>query len=121
MSTSDLFTDLTEAQREAVAFPSASHPMHKKKKHLLIEAGAGAGKTHVLSRRAARLCTPRIPGGVHPSRLFLVTFSRAADRELRERVQRTLAGKTPFAVCGRIQPTSTATRRLQSPFLTKPW
>lgn len=90
---SDLYANLTEAQKEAVAFPSSSHPHHKKKKHLVIEAGAGAGKTHVLSRRAARLCTPRTPGGVHPSRLFLVTFSRAADRELRERVQRSLAAR----------------------------
>jgi ATP-dependent exoDNAse (exonuclease V) beta subunit len=86
----ELLASLTPAQREAVEFPFARG--HGSKKHLVIEAGAGAGKTHVLSLRAAKLCDPSQLRPMHPSRLFLVTFSRAADRELRDRVLRSLDG-----------------------------
>ncbi len=51
--------------------------------HLLVRAGPGTGKTRLLVHRAARL----LDRGVEPGRLLLVTFTRKAAREMRQRLQ----------------------------------
>ena len=51
-----------------------------------IDAGAGSGKTFVLTRRLLNL----IVGGLRVEHLVAVTFSEAAAAELRERLQRLL-------------------------------
>lgn len=51
---------------------------------LLVIAGAGSGKTNTLAHRVSRL----IVGGVHPSRILLLTFTRRAATEMTRRVQR---------------------------------
>jgi DNA helicase-2/ATP-dependent DNA helicase PcrA len=51
---------------------------------LLINAGAGSGKTKTLAHRVAHL----IVGGVDPRRIMLLTFSRRAAKEMTRRVQR---------------------------------
>src|SRR6516164_6203457 len=51
---------------------------------LLINAGAGSGKTKTLAHRVAHL----IVGGVDPRRIMLLTFSRRASEEMIRRVQR---------------------------------
>src|SRR5215813_10679019 len=51
---------------------------------LLINAGAGSGKTKTLAHRVAHL----IVGGVEPRRIMLLTFSRRAAEEMIRRVQR---------------------------------
>ena len=54
-----------------------------------IEASAGTGKTHALTTIVARLV---VEEGLRLERILVVTFTRAAAAELRDRIRRTLAG-----------------------------
>ena len=72
---------------------------------LLILAGAGSGKTRVLTRRVAHL----LHEGVSPQEILAVTFTRKAASEMKERVAELVGtiGKkvwvsTFHATCGRI-------------------
>jgi DNA helicase-2/ATP-dependent DNA helicase PcrA len=78
MDVSHLLNDLNEAQRRAVT--AGPGP-------LLVLAGAGSGKTRVLTHRVAWLVAVE---GLSPHAIMAVTFTNKAAAEMRARIERML-------------------------------
>ena len=68
-----ILSDLNPSQREAVLYDGGP---------LVVVAGAGSGKTRVLTRRVARL----VATGVKPWHILAITFTNKAAAEIRRRV-----------------------------------
>ena len=78
MDVENLLKGLNSDQRAAVLHD------HEKNGQLLILAGAGSGKTSVLTKRIQY----RIMSGVEPEKILALTFTAKAAAEMRERVQK---------------------------------
>ena len=89
--------DLNPAQREAVLHTEGP---------LLVVAGAGSGKTRVLTYRVAHLLAA---AGVKPNEILAITFTNRAAGEMRDRLERLLGDTarriwilTFHSACGRM-------------------
>ena len=78
MNAEEILKGLNSDQRAAVLHD------HEKDAQLLILAGAGSGKTSVLTKRIQY----RILCGVEPEKILALTFTAKAAAEMRERVQK---------------------------------
>jgi ATP-dependent helicase/nuclease subunit A len=75
-------TELTDEQRDAI---------HMRESSVALSAGAGCGKTHVLTHRYLSHLDPAGPDKSRPARLsqlIAITFTDAAAREMRSRIRR---------------------------------
>ena len=66
----------TKEQNEAI--------MHEDNENILVSAGAGSGKTAILSERVIR----KLKDGVNINELLILTFTKAASEEMKERIRK---------------------------------
>lgn len=91
---------LNPEQREAVEWPGGP---------LMIFAGAGSGKTRVITCRIARL----ISEGVPPHRILALTFTNKAAKEMKERIAEMVGDKAKNLWMGTFHSTCAKLLRME--------
>ena len=109
--TAELLDGLNPQQRSAIEHRGAP---------LLVVAGAGSGKTRVLTRRIAYLLAA---GGTQPGEILAITFTNKAAAEMRERVAELIGNRaramwvsTFHSMCVRILRNESSTLGMRSSF-----
>lgn len=70
--------------------PEQLQAINEEGKNIIVSAGAGSGKTAVLTERTIR----KLKTGVHINELLVLTFTNAAAAEMKDRIRRAI-NKTP--------------------------
>jgi DNA helicase-2/ATP-dependent DNA helicase PcrA len=78
---------LAEQKRNESLHPGQQQAVHTTEGPLLILAGAGSGKTRVMTARTAHLIQDK---GIEPKQILVVTFTTKAAEEIRQRIARQL-------------------------------
>ena len=67
--------------------PEQQQAIDRKGTNIIVSAGAGSGKTAVLTARTLRI----LHEGVHINELLILTFTKAAAAEMKERIRKSIA------------------------------
>ena len=73
----------TKEQQEAI---------EKDGSNILVSAGAGSGKTAVLSERVIN----KLEKGIHVNELLILTFTKAAASEMKDRIRKKISKREEF-------------------------
>ena len=73
----------TSEQKEAI---------EKSGSNIIVSAGAGSGKTAVLSERVIY----KIENGIHVNELLILTFTKAAAAEMKDRIRKKISKREEF-------------------------
>jgi len=84
MSDTDSIPGLNDQQKEAVTYTGGP---------ILVLAGAGSGKTKVLTHRVAYMISQNL---IMPENALLLTFTNKAASEMKERISKITNGNTPM-------------------------
>ena len=68
----------TDEQKEAI---------YKSGTNIIVSAGAGSGKTAVLTERVIE----KLKNGTHINELLILTFTKAAAAEMKERIRKEIS------------------------------
>ncbi len=72
--------------------PSQEEAIYKSGSNIIVSAGAGSGKTAVLSQRVIN----KIESGIHINELLILTFTKAAASEMKDRIRHKLESNPKY-------------------------
>lgn len=71
--------------------PEQERAINETGNNIIVSAGAGSGKTAVLTARTMRI----VESGTHVNELLILTFTKAAAAEMKERIRKAIKKGIP--------------------------